>query len=105
VKRPAELIVPVVTDHVTAELKLPVPLTAAAHCEVAWMLTADGSHVTWTDVMLEDAGCTVMDVLPDLLGSWVLVAVTFAEPALSGAVKMPLEVMAPLLADHATSEL
>ena len=34
VKSPAVLIVPVETDHVTAELKLPVPWTFAVHCDV-----------------------------------------------------------------------
>ncbi len=100
------LIVPAVTDHVTAELKLPVPLTVAAHCEVALTLTADGLHATWTEVTVEDDPCcTVTEVLPDLLGSWVLVAVTVAGPAVAGAVKTPLELTVPLLADHATAEL
>jgi hypothetical protein len=105
VKRPVVLIVPAVTDHVTAELKLPVPLTVAAHCEVALRLTADGLHVTWTAVTVEEPCCTVTEVLPDLLGSWVLVAVTVAGPAVAGAVKTPLELTVPLLADHATAEL
>jgi hypothetical protein len=105
VKRPSELIVPAVTDQLTAELKLPVPLTVAAHCEFAFRLTVDGLHATWTDVMPEDDCCTVMDVLPDLLGFWVLVAVTVTGPVLAGAVKTPLELTVPLLADHMTAEL
>jgi hypothetical protein len=46
-----------------------------------------------------------MDVLPDLLGFWVLVAVTVTGPVLTGAVKTPLELTVPLLADHMTAEL
>lgn len=68
VKSPAELMVPAVTDHVTAELKLPVPVTVGAHCDVALTLIVEGLQATWTDVMAEDGCCTVTDVLPDLLG-------------------------------------
>lgn len=103
-KRPVELIVPAVADHLTAELKLPAPLTVAAHCEVAFRLTVDGLHATCTDVTPED-DCTLTDVLPDLLGSWVLVAVTVTGPVVTGAVKTPLELTVPLLADHTTAEL
>jgi hypothetical protein len=103
VKRPVELIVPAVTDHLTAELKLPAPLTVAAHCEVAFRLTLDGLHATCTEVTPDD--CTLTIVLPDLLGSWVLVAVTVTGPVVTGAVKTPLELTVPLLADQLTAEL
>ena len=102
VKAPLELIVPLLADQVTTELKLPVPETTAWHCEDPLVLILDGSHVTFTAVMLEGEGCTMMDVLLDLLASCVLVAVTVTEPAVPGAVNSPLESMEPLLADHVT---
>lgn len=43
-----------------------------------------------------------MDDLPDLVVSWVLVAVMVTVPEDEGAVKRPLEFMVPLLADHLT---
>jgi hypothetical protein len=42
---------------------------------------------------------------PDLLPSSILVAITVTVPAEVGAVKRPLEVIVPTLADHATAEL
>ena len=54
VKRPLELMVPALADHVTAELKLPVPCTVAVHCEVAPGLTVDGLHAALTEVIVEE---------------------------------------------------
>jgi hypothetical protein len=80
-------------------------LTVAVHCEVALTITVDGLHATCTEVMVEGDDCTVRAAVPDLVGSWVLVAVTVAVPAEDGAVKTPLALMTPLLADHVTAEL
>jgi hypothetical protein len=46
-----------------------------------------------------------MEAVPDLLASWVLVAVTIALPAEAGAVKSPAALIAPPLAAHVTEEL
>jgi hypothetical protein len=52
VKRPAaEIVPPPDTDQVTAELKLPVPVTFALHCEVAPVATAAGEQVGETEEM------------------------------------------------------
>ena len=68
-------------------------------------LTVDGLQATWTEVMAEESGWTVTDAVPDLVGSWVLVAVTVTGPTEAGAVKTPLELTVPLLADHMTAAL
>jgi hypothetical protein len=49
--------------------------------------------------------CTVTAAVPDFVVSWVLVAVTVTVPAVAGAVKSPLALMVPPLADHVTAEL
>jgi hypothetical protein len=49
--------------------------------------------------------CTVTAAVPDFVVSWVLVAVTVTVPAVAGAVKSPLALMVPPLADHVTEEL
>jgi len=43
-----------------------VPLTVAAHCEVAPGATLDGVHAADTDVMVDEDedDCTVMEVEP-----------------------------------------
>ena len=46
-----------------------------------------------------------MAAVPDFVGSCVLVAVTVTVPAEAGAVKSPLALMEPLLADQVTTEL
>jgi hypothetical protein len=52
VKRPLALMAPPpVTDHVTAELKLPVPWTVALHCEVAPVATVVGVQEGATEEM------------------------------------------------------
>jgi hypothetical protein len=69
-------------------------------------LTVDGLQATWTEVIVEEGGgCTVTDAVPDFVGSCVLVAVTVRVPAVGGAVRMPLALTVPLLADHVTVEL
>jgi hypothetical protein len=85
-----------------------VPVTVALHSDVVFTITIGGSHVTAMEVIVEDGGgccCTVIDVLPDLLGSSLLVAVTVTAPVFPGAVKVPLELIVPLAADHETAEL
>jgi hypothetical protein len=86
-----------------------VPETVALHSDVVFTITIGGSHVTSMEVIVEDGGgcccCTVIDVLPDLLGSSLLVAVTVTAPVFPGAVKVPLELIVPLAADHETAEL
>ena len=42
---------------------------------------------------------------PEIVVVWALVAVTVTPPAEVGAVKSPLELMEPPLADHVTAEL
>jgi len=82
-----------------------MPLTVALHCEVALARTVDGVQSTWTEVMLEAGGCTVTEAVPDFVGSCVLVAVTVTAPAEAGAVKTPLVLTVPPLADQVTVEL
>jgi hypothetical protein len=48
---------------------------------------------------------TVTEAVPALVESCVLVAVTAAAAAVAGAVKSPLELTLPALADHVTAEL
>lgn len=105
VKSPDELIVPAVDDHVTVELKLPVPSTVALHCEVELVPMVDGAHVAATEVIVDAAACTVTDAVADLVVSCVLVAVMVTDPAVAGAANSPAVLMAPAAADHVTAEL
>jgi hypothetical protein len=106
VNRPVELIVPRLADHVTDELKLPVPRTVVLHWEVWPVATVDGVQVTETEVTDETgAACTVRVAAPDTAGFCTLIAVTTTAPAAVGAVKRPLGLMAPALADHVTDGL
>jgi hypothetical protein len=45
------------------------------------------------------------EAVPDFVGSCVLVAVTVAVPAAADAVKTPLALIDPPVADHVTAEL
>jgi hypothetical protein len=65
----------------------------------------DGLQITPTDVIVGGVDCTVTDAVPVLVVSWVLVAVTVTVPDVAPAVKSPLPLMAPPLADHVTAEL
>jgi hypothetical protein len=106
VKSPAEVMAPALADHVIAELKFPVPFTVALHCAVALVLILVGLQATETDVIGDDGDdCTVTAVVPEITGSWVLVAVTVTLPAEAGAVNTPLAFTVPALADQATAEL
>jgi hypothetical protein len=62
-------------------------------------------QVTATEVIVGADDCTVTDAVPDLVVSWVLVAVTFTLPAAAGAAKSPLALIVPALTDHVTAEL
>ncbi len=75
------------------------------HCEVALTAIVDGVQVTATAVIVGGVDCTVTDAVPDFVVSWELVAVTVTVPGEAGAVKSPLALMMPLLADHVTAEL
>lgn len=54
VKRPVEAMVPALADHVTVELKLPVPWTVALHCDVASNAIAEGVQTTATEETVGD---------------------------------------------------
>jgi hypothetical protein len=64
-----------------------------------------GLQATETDVIVDGEACTVTAAIPDLVVSCMLVAVTVTLPAEAGAVKTPLELMVPALADQVTAEL
>jgi len=49
-------------------------------------------------------GVTVTVVVADLVGSWMLVALTMTEVPVVGAVRTPAEVMVPAEADQVTAE-
>jgi hypothetical protein len=68
-------------------------------------MTVDGLHAALTEVMVEEGAFTVTEAVPALVESCVLVAVKAAAAAVAGAVKSPLELMLPALADHVTAEL
>jgi hypothetical protein len=69
-------------------------------------MTVDGLQVTETEVINDTgAACTVMAAFPDTAGFCVLVAVMVAVAPEAGAVKSPVELIAPTLADHVTDEL
>jgi hypothetical protein len=62
--------------------------------------------VTETEVIDETgAACTAMADFPETAGFCVLVAVMVAVAAEVGAVKSPVELIVPTLADHVTDEL
>lgn len=58
-----------------------------------------------TCVLCDACSCTVTVAVPDVVVSCVLVAVTVMLPVVAGAVKSPLELMVPALADQVTLEL
>jgi hypothetical protein len=105
VRRPIALMAPALDVQVTAELKLPVPCTDASHWEVVPGAILAGVQVTDTDVMVEEGWVTETVAVPDLVVSWVLVAVTVRLPAMAGAVSSPLDVIVPALTAQVTEEL
>jgi hypothetical protein len=74
-------------------------------CAVAFTPTLEGLQLTVTEVIADEAACTATEAVLDLVASWVLIAVTVTVPAAAGAVKRPLVLMVPPLADHVTAEL
>jgi hypothetical protein len=104
VNRPPEVMLPPVADHVTAELKLPVPLTVAEQALVCEVVIDDGRHETVTEVMVDTAAETATFAEPDLVVSCVDLAVMVAVPVPLG-VNTPAEVMVPPVADHVTAVL
>lgn len=54
VKTPLAFTEPLLADHVTAELKLPVPFTVALHCELAFTAIEEGVQTAETEEMVED---------------------------------------------------
>jgi hypothetical protein len=99
VKTPAELIVPELADH-AMDLFVTVPCTVALNCCVApvRMLAVVGETVIEVTV----GALTVIVAVADFVGSATLVALIVAVPAVAGAVKRPLAVTVPALADHVT---
>ena len=98
------MIVPPVAVQVTAELYAPVPWTTAEHCDV-WICVIDaGVAVTVTDVMVIVTAVTVRLADPNLVVSWVEVAVMVAVPVPPG-VNTPAEVIEPPVAVQVTDEL
>lgn len=104
-KSPLALMAPTLADQLTAELKPPVPVTVAVHCEVVPATMVDGLHAACTEVMMDAGAFTVTKTEPDLVGSCILVAVTVTAAAVAGDVKSPLELTLPALADQVTAEL
>jgi len=98
-----------VNDQATAALKLPVPFTVAAHWLVCAGVMDAGEQLTATEVMVGPATVTVAE--PDLVASWVDVAVRVAFVAVFSeevGVKTPALLTVPALAGltvHATAEL
>ena len=63
-----------------------------------------GEHETLTEVIVGGTAVTVTVVIPDLVESWVEVAVTVAVPVAEG-INTPAEVIVPPVAVHVTAEL
>lgn len=61
VKVPVEVITPALTDHVTAEFRVPVPCTVALHCEAAPGATAVGVQEMATEETCEETGAPGWD--------------------------------------------
>ncbi len=77
---------------------MPVPITVAAHCDVALVAMEVGAHATVTEVMVGVGAVTVTLAEPDLVVSWVLVAVMetgLVAGTAVGAVYSPADEMVP----------
>ena len=79
VNTPAEAIEPPTADHVTVELKLPVPATVAKQELVKAVVRTVGLHVTVIEVMIAAADTTT-STEPDFVESCVEVAFTVTVP-------------------------
>ena len=76
-----------------------MPVTVAEHCEVCPTWTDVNVHMAATEVMVAEAAVTVICADPDLVVSWVLVAVIvtgFVPGTAAGAVYWPAVEMVPL---------
>jgi hypothetical protein len=106
VNTPVEVIVPPVADQVTPVLYAPVPCTIAMQLAV-WVVSMDGGEqATLTEVVVTGT-FTVTVAEPDLVTSWVEVAVMVAVPADTG-VKTPALLTLPIpegLTDQLTALL
>ena len=74
------------------------------HVLVCAVLMVVGKHETLTEVIVGGTAVTVTVVIPDLVQSWVEVAVTVAVPVAEG-INTPAEVIVPPVAVHVTAEL
>jgi len=72
---------------------------------VASTATIEGLHIAATEVSVDGVACTLTVAVPDFVVSCVPVAVTVTVLAVPGAVRSPLALMVPPLADHVTAEL
>ena len=82
-----------------------MPVTVAEQLLVCEVLIEDGEQDTDTEVMVDVTNAETVTLLePDLLVSWVDVAVMVAVPAPLG-VNAPAAVTTPPVADHVTAEL
>jgi len=81
-----------------------VPVTVAEQLLVCEVLIEAGEQDTDTAVMVEAAAATTTLLDPDLVASWVEVALMTAVPVPLG-VNTPAAVIAPPVADHVTAEL
>jgi hypothetical protein len=68
------------------------------------MRIALGEQTTETEVIVTGM-VTVTVAVPDLVVSSVLCAVTVTDPAVAGAVNLPVGSIVPADADHVTAEL
>lgn len=91
------------TDQVTEVLKLPVPVTVGVQVDVCVVRIEVGEQTTETEVMVGGT-TTVTGAEPDLVESWVDVAVTVAVPD-AEEVNRPADVTVPPVADQLTAEL
>jgi hypothetical protein len=105
VKSPFASMVPPFAVQVTVGAKVPVPVTAALHCDVDAGAIVVGAHVTATPEIVEATSCTDTAAWPDFVASCALTAVTVTLPDDDGAVNMPVASTDPPLAVHVTAEL
>ena len=66
VKSPLASMLPPLADHVTPELKPPVPRTEALHCDVAFIATAEDVQAAETEEIEDDIGddCVRLETPP-----------------------------------------
>jgi hypothetical protein len=104
VKTPTDEIVPEDADHLTLELKPPVPPTKALQLLVWVSEIVAGAHATPTEVTVGPGLVTITVADPVLLVSCVDVARITLFPVVEG-VNRPPAVIVPPVADHVTDVL